>query len=375
MAKTQSSPQKTGTQAATIARPKQIVPPAEFIAHGVSPIPNAPAPVLTNHGGTVLQNAQVVPIYWGAAWASGTNATLPGQIDAFFDFILTSSLIDLLGEYSLPGKPIQHGSRLTSVHVPGSEPGTVTPNGRLITDAQIQTQIQNWINNLTLPATTPNTLYFLYLPPNVAVNGPAGAGASCSQFCGYHDSFGANIFYAVIPFANCNGCVFPGAFLDTLTEVSSHELCEAITDPTLATWFDPNTGNEIGDICNRQTVRMGNFLVQTEWSNEQTACAFAPLLPGKGSRIDGYQTTFNNQQHINYLGTDNHIHELFYINSWSHNDLTQLAKAPAAAPGSPIDGYQTSFNNQQHVNYLGTDNHIHELVFINEWSHNNLTDL
>ena len=36
----------------------------------------------------------------------------------------------------------------------------------------------------------------------------------------------------MIPFANCSGCVFPGQFLDTLTEVSSHELAEAITDPT-----------------------------------------------------------------------------------------------------------------------------------------------
>ena len=48
---------------------------------------------------------------------------------------------------------------------------------------------------------------------------------------------------------------------------------------------------------------------------------------------------------------------------------------PPAAPGSAVDGYETSFNQQQHVNYLGADNHIHELVFINAWSHNNLTDL
>jgi hypothetical protein len=375
MAKIQTTPQKTAVQTEHVARPKQIVPPADFIAHGVSPIPNAPAPVLTNHGGTVLQSVQVVPVYWGAAWASGTNATLPGQIDGFFDFILTSSLMDLLGEYSLPGKPIQHGSRLPSVHVTNSEPGTPTASGRVVTDAQIRTQIQNWISSNTLPATTPNTLYFVYLPPNVVCNGPSGAGASCSQFCGYHDSFGANIYYAVIPFANCNGCVFPGAFLDTLTEVSSHELCEAITDPTLGTWFDPNTGNEIGDICNRQTVRLGNFLVQTEWSNEQTSCAFSPLLPGKGTRIDGYQTSFNNQQHVNFIGTDNHVHELFYDNQWHHNDLTLLAAAPPAAPGSHIDGYQTEFNNQQHINYIGTDNHVHELYFANAWRHNDLTQL
>src|ERR1700738_5339193 len=130
MAKTQSSPQKTAAQATPVARPKQIVPPADFIAHAVSPIPNAPAPVLTNHGGTVLQSVQVVPIYWGAAWATGPNATLPGQLDAFFDLIVTSSVIDLLGEYSLPGKPIQHGSRLQSVHIPNHEPGTVTATGR-----------------------------------------------------------------------------------------------------------------------------------------------------------------------------------------------------------------------------------------------------
>jgi hypothetical protein len=118
--------------------------------------------------------------------------------------------------------------------------------------------------------------------------------------------------------------VFPGNFLDTLTEVSSHELCEAITDPTLSTWWDPNTGNEIGDICNRQTVRLGNYLVQTEWSNSQTSCAIAPLLAARGSRIDGYATTFNNQQHVNFVGTDNHVHELFYDNQWHHNDLTDL---------------------------------------------------
>ena len=77
MAKTQVTPQKTVPQSEHVARPKQIVPLADFIAHGVSPIPNAPAPVLTNHGGTVLQNVQVVPIYWGAAWASGARSGPP----------------------------------------------------------------------------------------------------------------------------------------------------------------------------------------------------------------------------------------------------------------------------------------------------------
>ena len=371
-----TSPQKIAPLAQNQAvTPKRIVPTEAFVAHGVSPIPGSPAPVLTNHGGPVLTNVQVVPIYWGAEWSTGTTAALPAQIDGFFDFILTSSVIDLLGEYSLPGKNIGHGSRIASVHITNNEPGTTTSTGRLVTDAQIQTAVQGWINAKTVPAVTANTLYFVYLPPNCACDGPGGAGASCQQFCGYHDSFGSGIYYAVIPFANCNGCVFPGNFLDTLTEVSSHELCEAITDPTLSTWWDPNTGNEIGDICNRQTVRLGNYLVQTEWSNSQTSCSIGPLLAARGSRLDGYATTFNNQQHVNFIGTDNHVHELYYVGAWKHNDLTALAGAPAAAPGSAIDGYETAFNQQQHVNYLDPGGHVHELYFDGAWHHNDLTAL
>jgi hypothetical protein len=42
--------------------------------------------------------------------------------------------------------------------------------------------------------------------------------------------------------------------------------------------------------------------------------------PG-GSAIDGYATGFNNQQHVIYIDTDNHIHELMVDNAWHDNDL------------------------------------------------------
>jgi hypothetical protein len=90
------------------------------------------------------------------------------------------------------------------------------------------------------------------------------------SFCGYHEHI-ENVYYAVIPFVNCAGCVFPGEILDTLTEVCSHELAEAVTDPELNAWWDP-VNDEIGDICNRHAARLGGFLVQTEWSNAEQAC-------------------------------------------------------------------------------------------------------
>ena len=152
------------------------------------------------------------------------------------------------------------------------EPGT---RGQ-VSDARIHAALQGWISKGQVPVNNANTLYFIYTPPNVTVSSPEGS--SCGVFCGYHGVFGSNIYYAVIPYVNCGGCEFSGSFLDTLTGVSSHELAEAITDPSLQTWWVPNSGQEIGDICNRQTVRLGGYLVQTEWSNSQGACVIAPRV-------------------------------------------------------------------------------------------------
>jgi hypothetical protein len=259
------------------AGPRGIVPPEDFTPRGVAPVVGAPTPSLQNHGGPVLGSVQVIPIYWGAAWGSGTNATLATQLDSFFDFIVTSEYMDLLAEYSTSSTQIQHGQRLPSVKITNNEPGTIVSGVRQVTDAQIQTSLQGWISNSTVPATNANTPYFIFLPPNVV--SIKGSEQSCTNYCGYHNHVG-NVYYAVIPFANCSGCVFPGQFLDTLTEVASHEFAEAVTDPALNAWWETGVGDEIGDICNRQTTRLNGFMIQTEWSNAQNACVIAPAPAG-----------------------------------------------------------------------------------------------
>jgi hypothetical protein len=99
--------------------------------------------------------------------------------------------------------------------------------------------------------------------------------------------------------------------------------------------------------------------------------------------LAGYATGFNDQQHVIYIGTDNHVHELYYDNGWHHNDLhTQAAAGQPleVAPGSALAGYATDFNDQQHVIYIGiyTDpnggihNHVSELYYDNGWHHNDL---
>ena len=232
-----------------------------------------PAPLghLTYHNGTLLTAVQVITIFWGAAWGQSAQSVLIPEINQFFDFILSSSLIDLLAEYSVPGQAIGHGSRTGTNTITSSESGGGSGQ---VTDAQIQQALQGWIADGTIPTTTSNTLYFVYLPPGVT--SILGSDQSCQIFCGYHSSINGSVFYGVEPFITCAGCTF-GQVLDSLTKVSSHELCEAITDPAGTGWYDDNPpGNEIGDICNSTVQQLGGYTIQLEWSNQANACLLKP---------------------------------------------------------------------------------------------------
>lgn len=230
----------------------------------------APPAHLTYRGGPLLTAVEVTTIFWGKTWQT-SQAALASSLDGFFDFILTSPLIDQLKEYS---ETIGHGTHAASVKT--------TPAPRAsVTDATIRKRLQTWITTLTdVPDPTPNSLYFVYLPPGVAVT--ASGAKSCSAFCGYHDTFAGRdkaggstpVYYAVMPFLDCQGCAIapPRTLLDATTSVSSHELCEAITDPAPGTgWYDDANG-EIGDICAWQQKQVGPYWVQEEWSNAQNQC-------------------------------------------------------------------------------------------------------
>ncbi|RBP10584.1 hypothetical protein DFR50_11870 [Roseiarcus fermentans] len=106
-------------------------------------------------------------------------------------------------------------------------------------------------------------------------------------------------------------------------------------------------------------------------------------LPASGSAVDGFATWWNKQQHVNYIGKDGKVHELWFSDNggWSHNVLSDAApgangQTSLPVAGSPLDGYTTLWNNQQHVNYIGNDGKVHELWFSDNggWSHNVLSD-
>ena len=120
----------------SVRDPIRIVPlymPAELLA----PLAGAaPAPRLTYRGGPLLTAVKVFTVYWGAPWAAAPLSDTARRLDGFFDFVLTSELLDQLGEYSVPGRASGHGSRIGRAVVTAPAPR------RVVSDAAIQHMLQ-----------------------------------------------------------------------------------------------------------------------------------------------------------------------------------------------------------------------------------------
>ncbi len=229
----------------------------------------AATPKLTYRGGLLMTGVKVFTVFWGSAWVH-TQAGLAKQVNDFFTAILTSSLIGTASVATpAPGKSISDTAIRTMLqHNVAANSAFPQPDGNTLYFVYTPPGVAA---NSAFPQPDANTLYFVYTPPGSAI--VQGGGRSCQAFCGYHDTIGGQLFYAAMPYPNCQGCTGGLSVEDALTSTSSHELCEAITDAVPGQgWYDDANG-EIGDICAWKTKKIGQWTVQLEWSNEKGMCA------------------------------------------------------------------------------------------------------
>lgn len=141
-----------------------------------------------------------------------------------------------------------------------------------ITDDQLRTELTRITTERGVTTDLAN-FYPVFLPPAMETADLDGSNSD-SAFCGYHRAFGegsSEIVYGNEPYqtTGCdagqapNGDVVADGAIGTL----SHEINEALTDPTDTTAWNDSSGHEIGDIC---AGDYGTPLGATDPANEST---------------------------------------------------------------------------------------------------------
>jgi hypothetical protein len=248
----------------------------------------------------IIPNVQIETVYYGSAWSdpaskSAQSAELSAEaqdLDQFFAAITNSHYMDGLSQYSMTtphGTVVRpgYGSFVRHDFVAAQ----LTP-GQNVTEGTIQTMLAKEIAGGALDAPNGNTLYMVFMPPGVVEAGDIGSGG------GHHSSFaygGGTAYFATVEHPS-TGFVTGGSLgvetnFQTLTEVASHEMVEAITNPMgnvpgQAAWYDRNTQWETGDIPQKTPTPGGvmgvdgttgyGYVVQKYWSQQ----ANASVIPG-----------------------------------------------------------------------------------------------
>ncbi|KAI9334680.1 hypothetical protein DFJ73DRAFT_36144 [Zopfochytrium polystomum] len=240
---------------------------------------------LKYYGGPLIRNVQVFPMFYG-------EALYQKELTDWYKVVVNSSYMDILAEYSTPNYQLGRGSLI------GTYKFTTNLKDKLDDVADVQPLLRSLVKTGVLNPNE-NTYYPIHLRPSTSVI--QGGDTSCVTFCGYHGTIDISdisktkyLYYGII--ADQTGDCFGGCGASTnplynAESVAAHELMEAITDPGVALaatysaplgWYDKTNG-EIGDICNAMqssmVVNNVKYVIQKEWSNQQSACIALPGAP------------------------------------------------------------------------------------------------
>jgi hypothetical protein len=230
--------------------------------------PLSPGSNLLDHGGRILPASHVYTIWWGDPGRWPADAVT--GLDALFSGVEGTSFLGIAGQY-------MRGGSIDSAYLPSNYADPSSPPTRKPRVSAIVAEACKVIGAHGLAA-DPAAIYFVF-----ASTFPGGV-----NYCAWHSygtCNGVTIQVAYMPnttgIAGCDpgdlySCNGYSQGTRSLANVASHELMEAITDPTLSAWYDP-AGSEIGDKCAWQfsscvSLTTGSFQLQEEWSNSAGGC-------------------------------------------------------------------------------------------------------
>jgi hypothetical protein len=242
------------------------------------PAQHAPAPSVTNAGGSVLASPKIVVVTFG-------NDPLAPAIETFAQSIGKSAYWSATtAEYGVGAATFAGG-----VHLDAPPATTLTTDAL---EAWIASQLDG--THPEWPAYDASTIYSIIMPQGAGVM--VDGAPPCKSSPAYHyeiDSGGKTIVYAAI-----NRCdpLLGLAGIDYVTAGMSHEWIEASTDPLYVSapafmqpatkyndWYIV-TGGEVADMCtarNQVYFKPSDlpFTVQRSWSNAAAAAGHDPCVP------------------------------------------------------------------------------------------------
>ena len=239
---------------------------------------------LLYYGGPIIAEPKIQVVFWN----DNVDPSVIGNISDFYIEYLKSPYMSWLTEYSTVGlKSVEGREGTNQIYKEGRWIGEVmlkpSTDKTNLNDQEIQAEIVKQIDLGTLPKPDENTVYMMHFPQNISID--MEGMKSCDAFGGYHYFFKnekyGNIFYAVMP-----ECVYYGkGGIDFATQVSAHELFEAVTDamptdsssPAYPQAWNNYQGYEISDICggagkgSLQGAKR-SYSIPKHWSNAKNSC-------------------------------------------------------------------------------------------------------
>ncbi|GIL17090.1 MAG: hypothetical protein BroJett040_08410 [Oligoflexia bacterium] len=239
---------------------------------------------LLYYGGPIISQVKVVSVNWN----SNVHPTIQAEMPQFYTDYVNSNQMEWINEYKTDIKAINGREGTNQRFSKGSLIGVVTLNPKnkslKLTDEDVAAELKHQVDQSALPRPDNDTLYMIHFPKDIKIT-IEGMG-SCTSFGGYHyaktDQQYGNFFYSVLP--DCSYSSSSEDRLSTMTEVASHELMEAITDPFPTPGSNPaypqawNTkdGSEISDLCAWNGFSFQgskrSYHVTRNWSNAKNSC-------------------------------------------------------------------------------------------------------
>ncbi len=263
-------------------------------------------------GGTVIQSAHVVDIFWGAStdFPSG-YAT---ELQAYRDHYGSTNQYNVITQYydSANGNIVNANLGAYGDTADWLDTANPLPASGNVTDALVQCEVQAYFLSSTATVTCADgsvkhgsglgyavdysAIYEVFLPAShngTSVYSSSGSSDSCGgpnlAYCAYHSHYGSGstaVKYSIEPFASCSGCSTSGwSATQNQEHFISHETREAVTDELGNAWFD-RRGYEADDKCAWSPtpflVPTGTYTFgyQYEWSNHAGGCVQATTSGG-----------------------------------------------------------------------------------------------